>query len=231
MPGLRSKSSHLSRRAPLRRSFSLRIAEEHKGGRASGESCGRPRDLNSRAAYAVGDDVGRLGNDEFADAGDAARRAEFGVLRKQVLEAVEDVQRDALCGGRIMFGNVRAQGEKVVNGFRRPDERHTRLGAGRSLRVSQEPTQSLTRACEMPLPRSSEERAFCMPATCHSLVSRWATIASTARNERERPVLLASFSRRCLVERPTRTENVVVVIRANLRMPSAPQCKPRSTSD
>ena len=30
--------------------------------------------------------------------------------------------------------------------------------------------------------------------------------------ERVRPALLASFSRRCLVERPTRTENVVVVI-------------------
>jgi CMP-2-keto-3-deoxyoctulosonic acid synthetase len=37
-------------------------------------------------------------------------------------------------------------------------------------------------------------------------------IASAARNERERPVFLASLSRRLSVERPTRTENVVVVI-------------------
>jgi hypothetical protein len=37
-------------------------------------------------------------------------------------------------------------------------------------------------------------------------------IASDARNALLRPVLLASFSRRLLVERPTRTENVVVFI-------------------
>jgi hypothetical protein len=89
-----------------------------------------------------------------------------------VLDTVEDVQGDALCGGRIMFGNVRAQGEKVVNGFGRPLKRHTSLGAGRSLRVSQEVTYSLTRSCAMPLPRSSDESAAVMPATCYSLVSR-----------------------------------------------------------
>jgi hypothetical protein len=71
-----------------------------------------------------------------------------------------------------MLNDVRAQGEKIVNGFRRPLERHTLLGAGRSLRVSQEATRSLTRACAMPLPRSSDESALVMPATCHSLVSR-----------------------------------------------------------
>src|SRR5664279_3478388 len=41
---------------------------------------------------------------------------------------------------------------------------------------------------------------------------RHAVIASDARNALLRPVLLASFSRRLLVERPTRTENVVVFI-------------------
>ena len=104
------------------------------------------RDLNSRAAHAVGDDVGRLGNDEFAGAGDAAGRAELRIFREQVLNTVEDVQGDALCGGRIMFGNVRAQGEKVVNGFGRSLKRHTLLGAGRSRRVSQEAIHSVTRA-------------------------------------------------------------------------------------
>jgi hypothetical protein len=118
------------------------------------------------------DDVGCFAYDEFARAGDAAGRAELRIFRQQVLNTVEDMQGDALCGGRIIFGDVRAQGEKIVNGFRRPLKRHTLLGAGRSLRVSQEATHSLTRACAMPLPRSSDLRAFCMPATCHSLVSR-----------------------------------------------------------
>jgi hypothetical protein len=45
-----------------------------------------------------------------------------------------------------------------------------------------------------------------MPEICHSFVSRYVVIASAARNERERPVLLASFSSLLLVERSTRTE-------------------------
>jgi hypothetical protein len=130
------------------------------------------RNLNSRAAHAVGDDVRRFRYYEFARSGDAAGRAEFRVFRQQVLNAVEDMQGNPFCGGRIMFGNVRAQGEKVVNRFGRPVERHTLLGVGRSLRVSQEAIHSLTRAWAMPLPRSSEESARLIPATCHSLVSR-----------------------------------------------------------
>jgi hypothetical protein len=51
-----------------------------------------------------------------------------------------------------------------------------------------------------------------MPEICHSFVSRYAVIASAARNERERPVLLASFWSLLLVERSTRTENVSVFI-------------------
>jgi len=34
------------------------------------------------------------------------------------------VQGDALCGRRVMLRDVRAQGEKIVNGFRRPLEHH-----------------------------------------------------------------------------------------------------------
>jgi class 3 adenylate cyclase len=49
-----------------------------------------------------------------------------------------------------------------------------------------------------------------MPEICHSFVSRYVVIASAARNERERPVLLASFSSLLLVERSTRTESVSV---------------------
>ncbi len=50
----------------------------------------------------------------------AAGRAEFRIFRQQILNTVEDVQGDALCGGRIMLGDVRAQGGKIVNGFRGP---------------------------------------------------------------------------------------------------------------
>src|SRR5579863_10731203 len=63
-------------------------------------------------------------------------------------------------------------------------------------------THSLTRAYAMPLPRSSE-----VDCLCHSLMSRQATIAPAARNKSERPVLLASFSRRLLIARSARTEN------------------------
>src|SRR5450759_5323329 len=58
-----------------------------------------------------------------------------------------------------MFIDVSAQGEKIVNGFRRPQQRHTPRGDRRSFRVSQEATHSLTRACAIPLPRSSEASA------------------------------------------------------------------------
>ena len=51
-----------------------------------------------------------------------------------------------------------------------------------------------------------------MPEICHSFVSRYAAIAWAARNERERPVLFASFWSLLLVERSTRTENVSVFI-------------------
>ena len=128
--------------------------------------------LDFRVAHAVGNNVGRFGYHQFARAGDAAGGAEFRIFRQQVFDAIEDVQGDALCGGRIMFIDVSAQGEKIVNGFRRPQERHTPRGDRRSFGVSQEATHSLTRACAMPLPRSSEASARVMPETCHSLVSR-----------------------------------------------------------
>ena len=88
--------------------------------------------------------------------------------RPPSLDGYPAAPNHALCGRRVVLGDVRAQSEKIVDRFRRPVERHMLLGAGRSPRVSQEATQRL--------------------------------------------VLLASFSRRCLVERPTRTENVVVLI-------------------
>jgi hypothetical protein len=78
------------------------------------------RNLDFRVAHAVGNNVGRFRYYQFARAGDAAGCAEFRIFRQQAFDAIEDVQGDALRGGRIMFGNVSAQGEKIVNGFRRP---------------------------------------------------------------------------------------------------------------
>ena len=52
---------------------------------------------------------------QFARAGDAARRTQLPIFRQQVFDAIEDVQGDALCGGRILFGDMGAQGQKIVN--------------------------------------------------------------------------------------------------------------------
>src|SRR5262245_45979008 len=48
-----------------------------------------------------------------------------------------------------------------------------------------------------------------MPATCHSFASRYALIASAARKDRLRPVLLANFSNRFLTAASIRTVKVV----------------------
>src|ERR1700694_5292320 len=64
----------------------------------------------------------------------------------------------------------------------------------------------------MHCPRSSEAMAPRMPATCHSLMSRYSSMASAARKARLRPVLLASCCHLALVERARRTETVSVFI-------------------
>ena len=129
-------------------------------------------DFNSGAAHAIRNDVGRFWYHQLARARNAACRTELWVFRKQAFDTVENVQCDTFRGGRIMFGDVSAQGYEVMDGFGRPDERHTGFGKGRSLRVSQEATHWLTRAWAMPLPRSSDVSALFIPATCHSFVSR-----------------------------------------------------------
>jgi hypothetical protein len=154
-------------------------------------------DLDRCAAHAIGDDVRRFGYDEFARSRHASCVAELGILRKQMLYAVENVQGDALCGGWIMLGDVGAQGDEVVGRFGRPYERHTPRGDGRSLVVSQEPTHCLTRSCGTPLPRSSEERAAVMPEICHSFVSRYAQRTICAK----RPCLEVAVLQRASVKR------------------------------
>src|SRR5665811_1709346 len=100
---------------------------------------------------------------------------------------------------------------QVFDCLRRPEDIHIaeRLGAGRSFLLPQELTHSLTRSCATPSPRSSEPTAFAIPATCHSFKSRYSFIASVARNDRLRPVLLANFSSRFLLAGSMRTLTVV----------------------
>jgi hypothetical protein len=96
------------------------------------------------------------------------------ILRKKVVAAIENVQRDALGGCRIILGDVRAQGEKIVNGFGGTMGASYPFGDGRSLRPSHEATRALTRSCRTPLPRSSDTMAPLMLATCHSFTSKYA---------------------------------------------------------
>jgi hypothetical protein len=90
-----------------------------------------------------------------------------------MFNTIEDVERDAFGGGRIIRGNMGAQGYEVVDAFGRPLELHTLFGDERSLRVSQEASHLLTRVCTIPLPRSSEAIARSIPAACHSFTSRY----------------------------------------------------------
>ena len=73
------------------------------------------RDFDFCAAHAVGNDVGRFRYDEFTRAGDETGSAEFRIFRQQVFDTVEDVKGDAFGRGGILLGDVRAQGEKVLN--------------------------------------------------------------------------------------------------------------------
>ena len=66
-------------------------------------------DLDCCLADAVGDNVGRFRDYEFARSGDAAGIAELRVLGEEMFDAVQDVERDAVCGGRVMFGDVCTQ--------------------------------------------------------------------------------------------------------------------------
>ena len=168
-------------------------------------------DFDCRPANSIGDNVGRFRDYQFARSGDAARRPEPRVLREEMFDAIEDVEGDAFCSGRVMFADVRAQLNEVVDRFGRPYERHIPYGDGRSCFVSHDAAHCLTRSCGMPSPRSREESAAAIPEICHSLSSRYAEIASVARNERERLVERAIFSRRFFSA--FRTRMVMVAVR------------------
>src|SRR6202051_5134731 len=128
-----------------------------------------------------------------------------------MLDVLYDVQHDPPGGSRIVLRNVGTQRSQVFDRFRRPNDVHfaDRFGAGRSPLPPQELPHALTCSFGTPSPRSSEPIAFRTPATCHSLTSRYSLSASAARNDRLRPVLFASFSRRLFTSVSTRRVNVV----------------------
>ena len=114
-------------------------------------------------------------------------------------------------GRRIVLFDVDAQRGKIGDRLRSPDCAHGpfALGGGFSSSVPHELTQAVTDSCGTPSPRSSEAMARLMPVTCHSLTSRYSLIATAARKDRLRPVILASRSSRLLTPASTLTVNVV----------------------
>src|ERR1700692_2622910 len=167
------------------------------------------QNLYDLALHAIGDDVRRPWNDEFAGAGDAARPPHMRVAREQMFHVAQDAQYNPASASGAFLGDVGSQRNQVLDRLGRPDDVHVAFGTGRSRLRPQELTQTLTSWCVTPSPRSSAAIARLTPATCHSFTSRYALSASAARNERVRPVLLASFSKRFLTSRSTRTVKVV----------------------
>src|SRR5262249_13082912 len=133
----------------------------------------------------------------------------FRIVGQQCFNGPNDMKRNPEGGRVVVLFYVGTESNEIFDCLRRPDGGHDRLGIGRSLTLPQDAIQSLTCSCGTPCPRSSDSIAFLMPATCHSLTSRYSLMASAARKERLRPVLLASFSSRFLAAESTRTVKVI----------------------
>ena len=166
------------------------------------------QDLDRVANQAVRHDEWRPRDHEFACSRNSTGSAHFGTIGQQGFKVVEDVERNTLRRCRIVLLGIGQQRDEVGNRLRRPDWRHERLGTGFSFALPQEAT-ILDYLLRNPSPRSSEAIARLMPLTCHSLTSRYSWIASAARKERLRPVLLANRSSRFFTPVSTLTVNVV----------------------
>src|SRR5262249_17933417 len=180
-----------------------------KGLRPSTCAVEATQDLDRVANQSVRNDERRPRDDKFARSRNSTGSPHFGTVGQQGFNAVEDMERNTLGGCRIILLDMSPQRREVGNRLRRPDWRHERLGTGFSFALPQDATQSLTTCCGTPSPRSSEAIARRMPPTCHSLTSRYSWMASAARKERLRPVLLANRSSRFLTPVSTLTVNVV----------------------
>jgi hypothetical protein len=166
-----------------------------------------------RIAYdAIGDDERRPRNHELTCSRNSAGSPRFRMIAKQIFNALNNVERDSSRGSGIILFDIGAQRGDILHCLGRPDRGHERVGIGRSLRPPHDATHSLTCSCEIPSPRSTDAIARLIPATCHSLTSRYSLIASAARKDRLRPVLLASLSSRFFAAASTRTVKVVVAM-------------------
>src|SRR6267154_945013 len=173
------------------------------------------QDLDRLLAQPIGNDEGRSGYDKLARPRDAPRSSHFRALRQQGLHAMQNTIDDPSRCRAILGLNVAPQRREIGKRRLGPDRRHfvlVVLGIGSSLALPHDSTQALSWSCGISSPRSAASIACLIPATCHSLTSRYSLIASAARNERLRPVLLASFSRRFLALLSTRTVNVAEVM-------------------
>ena len=88
-----------------------------RGDRASGGRCGRRG--QSRCANRARERGRRRASlvspaRACRERGLARPASDFPIVG---IDAVEDVQGDALCGSRVMLGDVCAQGDEIVNGF------------------------------------------------------------------------------------------------------------------
>ena len=166
-------------------------------------------DFDARATHAVGDNVGRFGDDQFPRAGDPAGGPELRVFGEELFDAVEDVEGDALGGCRVVLG---VSAKRFGGRGSIPEIREGSYRAKCLLLLARLPGLDPVHDA---LVGSTLARRKQWPGQCPRLPLVGVEVGGDrlgARNERERPVLLASIFRRSLVERPTRTEKVVVVI-------------------
>jgi len=80
-------------------------------------------DLDGVGADAVGEDVGGVGDDEFAGAWDAAGAAHGGIRGEQVGGA-EDFLDETAGGGGIVFGDIGGSGFEVGQSYFQPLNAH-----------------------------------------------------------------------------------------------------------
>jgi hypothetical protein len=79
------------------------------------------QDLDRDALQSVRHDERRPWNHELPRSRNATRPPHFWALGQQRLDIVNDVERNTLCGCRIILLDVGAQRSEVVDGLGRPD--------------------------------------------------------------------------------------------------------------
>ena len=109
--------------------------------------------LHPIASHSVGDHVRCARHAEFPRAGNAAGTTEIGQF-SEALDSVEQSDSDSMSSVRIVARDIRAEVSQVLDGFRRPDDGHTR-GAFRSPLRPHERSQFVTSLCGTPRPPSS----------------------------------------------------------------------------